>query len=59
MSQRTNATDRKVFPTHVGMIRIRETAEANEQGFPHARGDDPNWELSKEIIEAFSPRPWG
>ena len=48
-----------VFPTPVGMFRIRELFVARYRSFPHARGDVPMGERSFNAEIMFSPRPWG
>ena len=48
-----------VFPTPVGMVRVRNARFTGRHGFPHARGDGPRKEQGNEYHLSFSPRPWG
>ena len=48
-----------VFPTHVGMNRIRAQGSPTPSGVPHARGDEPSRELARLYHGVCSPRTWG
>ena len=41
------------------MVRNLSKHHREKAGFPHARGDGPMVELSDDLVEMFSPRPWG
>ncbi len=49
----------KVFPTHVGMVRMIVANIIQHAGFPHARGDGPRLVQWTGTDEVFSPRTWG
>ncbi len=49
----------KVFPTHVGMVRIARPHETGSRRFPHARGDGPDKGVARRRMIVFSPRTWG
>ncbi len=48
-----------VFPTRVGMVRLRLTWISADGGFPHACGDGPFVCPGGCSAFAFSPRVWG
>jgi len=48
-----------VFPTRVGMFRMRKIKENNIHSFPHARGDVPPALAIRQPVVLFSPRAWG
>ena len=48
-----------VFPTCVGMVRSSERQRLPCLGFPHVRGDGPQWETECYCLSVFSPRAWG
>jgi len=48
-----------VFPTRVGMDRLRVTPEEFAESFPHTRGDGPALHLTRDAMLAFSPHAWG
>ena len=48
-----------VFPTPVGMFRVRNLPEKGACSFPHARGDVPTVCAIAGGQSGFSPRPWG
>ena len=50
---------RRVFPTHVGMVRHHEPTKQNPIRFPHARGDGPKGLTTWKTLIRFSPRTWG
>ena len=49
----------KVFPTHVGMNRAIFMASSCFSRIPHARGDEPIFDLTKIRFFRYSPRTWG
>ena len=49
----------RVFPTHVGMNRGTLSAFLSGLCIPHARGDEPEANMSKEPMTEYSPRTWG
>ena len=54
-----SGTQRIVFPTPVGMVRLIVDPVFVKVSFPHARGDGPSLKLIKTNVFMFSPRPWG
>ena len=48
-----------VFPTHVGMDRLRRIAHSAPEGIPHARGDGPISDGIGVGDWKYSPRTWG
>ena len=48
-----------VFPTHVGMFRLRGLRRRRRRGFPHSRGDVPSARGASGIRAKFSPLTWG
>ena len=48
-----------VFPTRVGMFRLKMTAKNEKPCFPHARGDVPAGMTMSDLCGKFSPRAWG
>ncbi len=48
-----------LFPTHVGMFRMRKSKQSNLNPFPHTRGDVPDDDYEHVIVELFSPHTWG
>ena len=57
--QNTSTTGGYVFPTHVGMDRIRKFQSLGCPCVPHARGDGPNVITPPMMLPACSPRTWG
>ena len=58
-SCRPGAPRAVVFPTRVGMVRIRWRETGPREGFPHPRGDGPPSALPDWVLRAFSPPAWG
>ena len=50
---------KKVFPTHVGMVRGGGAVVKRKPGFPHTRGDGPVTCQRSRLRRAFSPHTWG
>ncbi len=50
---------RGVFPTHVGMDRVRPNPLSRTPRIPHARGDGPIRVRSCFTLTSYSPRTWG
>ena len=48
-----------VFPTRVGMVRFVAASASSRIGFPHPRGDGPNFSCSFCVRSEFSPPAWG
>ena len=48
-----------VFPTCVGMVRIRYGRTRHYYSFPHMRGDGPRLYHIAGINTTFSPHAWG
>ena len=48
-----------VFPTRVGMVRLKKTIDEGRRRFPHTRGDGPSANLSDVASVGFSPHAWG
>ncbi len=48
-----------IFPTHVGMFRIRPAVSFAKGYFPHACGDVPGTKMNNTPSLKFSPRMWG
>ena len=48
-----------VFPTRVGMVRLRVVRRVWATRFPHARGDGPLGRQRLPPTMRFSPRAWG
>ncbi len=48
-----------VFPTGVGMVRIRRRPERSRLSFPHGCGDGPGARVAHSRTCPFSPRVWG
>ena len=53
------AHHRPLFPTRVGMFRLRGNGSSIRSPFPHPRGDVPPWRKSTTRNSAFSPPAWG
>ena len=47
------------FPTRVGMARPRRVVRPMGQGFPHPRGDGPQWFAIEADARRISPPAWG
>ncbi len=47
------------FPTRVGMARADRRASRQRTGFPHARGDGPDFPGNDLADVGISPRAWG
>ena len=48
-----------VFPTPVGMFRLRTMPPGLVDSFPHTRGDVPKVPAASSYSSTFSPHPWG
>ena len=48
-----------VFPTPVGMVRIKLAATVESRGFPHARGDGPDVVTIQQTVAVVFPTPVG
>ncbi len=48
-----------VFPTHVGMDRIKKNKQMEAVSFPHTRGDGPGYSIPVPDDSTFSPHTWG
>ena len=48
-----------IFPTPVGMVRLRRERNGNSPDFPHTRGDGPSRTATCKAVTEFSPHPWG
>ena len=48
-----------MFPTRVGMNRHSRAAPRRRYRVPHARGDEPVYELDFKPSIQCSPRAWG
>ena len=48
-----------VFPTRVGMVRMKPHELPGTEGFPHSRGDGPDSEADGWVPFPFSPLAWG
>ena len=48
-----------VFPTPVGMDRLRKHFAILGLSFPHTRGDGPLTSSHFAMMRSFSPHPWG
>ena len=48
-----------VFPTRVGVDRLRKQLLSRQQRFPHTRGGGPNQFSLFRMIRGFSPHAWG
>ena len=57
--RRLRVRRQRLFPTHVGMFRLREDNLACSLTFPHTRGDVPCTSLLLAAIVPFSPHTWG
>jgi hypothetical protein len=49
----------RVFPTRVGMVRVHPGRWRPGAGFPHTRGDGPQWSRAGIMYAQFSPHAWG
>ena len=54
-----SSSNKKVFPTHVGMFRKSLHAFVITHGFPHTRGDVPAPTRIRNATLSFSPHTWG
>ncbi len=57
--RRRRSPGRAVFPTRVGMDRLRKAHASRSLRFPHTRGDGPFQGNGEEIPHSFSPHAWG
>ena len=48
-----------VFPTSVGMFRLKSWKTEKKGSFPHKRGDVPAVDAYYSIVVTFSPQAWG
>ncbi len=48
-----------VFPTGVGVNRVRPRRAATRWRIPHRRGGEPNAALSTIFGTEYSPQAWG
>ena len=48
-----------VFPTRVGMVRLKRVGQTSGECFPHPRGDGPGSALRYQVKMKFSPPAWG
>ncbi len=48
-----------IFPTRVGMVRLRDLSYYAVFNFPHTRGDGPRSSYDGCVPNTFSPHAWG
>ena len=52
-------TFQQVFPTYVGMNRLRQNRKLRPFRIPHMRGDEPAHALGGRQAAVYSPHAWG